>query len=92
MRAATQEEAERWTALAEAHGFTNETGDVALGRFIVESVDESGLTLRFITPLVAGLYTEELEKKTPPVMFGPDGERRGHHPRALVAARVRDGQ
>jgi hypothetical protein len=76
MRNVTQEEAERWIALAEEHGFTNEAGDIALGRFNVESVDGHSITLRVLTPIVAGEYTEGLDRKEPPIMFDrtPSGE------------------
>jgi hypothetical protein len=69
MREVTQAEAASWTALAEEHGFTNESGDLESGRFTVESFEGGTLTLRTITPIVAGLYTEDLRRKTPPIMF-----------------------
>jgi hypothetical protein len=69
MREVTQAEAASWTALAEEHGFTDESGDLEPGRFAVESFEGDTLTLRTITPIVAGLYTEDLRRKTPPIMF-----------------------
>jgi hypothetical protein len=76
MRDVTQEEGERWTALAEQHGFTDEAGGIALGRFTVESIDEQSVLLRVITPIVAGGYTDGLEKKEPPILFDrtPNGQ------------------
>lgn len=68
MRRVTREEAERWTALARQYGFTNEQGDFQLGRYIIEA-DAGGMFVRFITPVPAGMYTEDLKKKTPPIMF-----------------------
>ena len=69
MRKITRAEYERWIAMAREHGFVNEEGQVALGRFTLEASDEGHLTLRFLTPVPAGLYSEELQKKTPPIMF-----------------------
>jgi len=77
MRKITQQEAEQWIALAEAHGFTDSEGRFALGRFVVEGRDDEGhVLLRVITPIPAGLYTEALRKKTPPILFDrtPAGE------------------
>jgi hypothetical protein len=69
MRRVTAEEAAYWQELAEEHGFTDEDGNIALGRFRVERVDRNTIALRFITPIVAGLYTDGLEEKQPPIMF-----------------------
>jgi hypothetical protein len=69
MREVTQAEAERWTALAQEHGFANEDGDVLPGRFVVEDMEGDTMTLRLITPIIADHYTENLEEKMPPIMF-----------------------
>jgi len=71
MRKISQEEAKRWTELARNHGFVNDEGAIALGRFIVEgSSDETGyMIIEFITPCPAGLFGENLQPKTPPIMF-----------------------
>jgi hypothetical protein len=69
MRPVTAQEAERWLSLAEEHGFTDDDGDIAIGRFRVARADASMITIRFITPIVAGLYTDDLHEKQPPVMF-----------------------
>jgi len=69
MRRVTREEAEAWTSLARQYGFMNASGDIALGRYVLEP--EAGQTwVRFITPVVAGLYTErDARPKTPPILF-----------------------
>jgi hypothetical protein len=71
MRKITKAEADRWTDLAAQHGFINEDGDVAIGRFVIEDAAgwSGGMTLRIITPIVASDYTEDLIKKTPPIKF-----------------------
>src|SRR5262249_14342305 len=46
MRDITQDEANRWTALAEEHGFTNDEGEVALGRFTVERVERTAFPIK----------------------------------------------
>ena len=78
MRKVTRQEADEWLALAKHHGFTNDTGGFALGRFITEPTDEEGtIRVRFITPAPAGLYTESgLHRKTPPILFDrtPSGD------------------
>ncbi len=68
MRKVTKEEALRWTRLARQYGFTNEQGEFQLGRYVIEGEAE-GTFVKFITPVPAGLYTEELKKKTPPILF-----------------------
>ena len=75
MRQVTQEEADEWMSLAREYGFTTEDG-FALGRFIVEEMAGQEIYLQFITPLAAGLHTEQLESKTPPIQFDrtPAGE------------------
>lgn len=81
MRSVTKEEAEEWTALARQSGFVNEQGDFALGRFVFEKfgrerVGAGRVYVRFITPVPAGLYTEDLQRKVPPILFDrtPEGE------------------
>ncbi|MBI2073132.1 MAG: hypothetical protein HYT81_08895 [Gemmatimonadetes bacterium] len=79
MRPVTNEEAEEWTALARRYGFVNEQGDFALGRFVfgkfgLERVGAARLYVRFITPVPAGLYTEDLQRKTPPILFDRTAE------------------
>ena len=70
MRKVTKEEAKAWKELAREHGFVNEEGHFALGRFVVDESDENHLHMQFITPLPAGLYTEnDLQLKTPPILF-----------------------
>lgn len=75
MRKITQQEADEWMALAYEHGYVSEDGEVALGRFQVEQVTEGRLRLTLITPVIAGKYSEELQPKTPPIMFDrtPEG-------------------
>ena len=68
MRRVTQEEADEWMSLAHGYGFAGEKG-FALGRFIVEEMEEGEIYLQFITPVPAGLYTEQLEPKPPPIQF-----------------------
>lgn len=69
MRRVTREEAEAWTSLARQYGFVNADGDIALGRYVLEQ--EAGQTwVHFITPVVAGLYTErDARPQTPPILF-----------------------
>jgi hypothetical protein len=76
MRKITREEGERWQALAREHGFVNASGDFLLGRFVTETDAHGSLVIRVITPIPASLYTEDLERKTPPIMFDrtPSGE------------------
>ncbi len=77
MRLPSKEEVESWTALARDYGFLNEEGEIGLGRFVTEPGEEGYINVRFITPVPAGLYTEDtIKPKTPPVMFGrtPAGE------------------
>jgi hypothetical protein len=69
MRPVTAEEAARWQQLAEEYGCTDEDGNIAMGRFRVKRVDGNTIALQFITPIVAGLHTDELEEKQPPIMF-----------------------
>lgn len=79
MRPVTKEEAEAWTALARQYGFVNEQGDLALGRLVfekfgLERVGAARIYVRFITPVPAGLYTEDLQRKTPPIRFDRTAE------------------
>ncbi len=76
MRQVTQEEADEWMSLARQYGFATEEGSFALGRFIVEETSGAEICLQFITPVPAGLYTEQLQPKTPPIQFDrtPAGE------------------
>ncbi len=69
MRRMTEREAETWLALAREHGFGSSEGRFALGRFIVEGRDADGLVLSVITPIPAGLHTQHVAAKTPPIMF-----------------------
>jgi hypothetical protein len=75
MRKVTQEEADRWMQVAEEHGFADGKG-MALGRYVTEGMENGAMTIRFITPVPAGLYSEDLRRKTPPIMFDrlPSGE------------------
>ncbi len=75
MRKITLQEAHEWMALAREHGYVNDDGDVALGRFQVEETPGGQLRLTFLTPVIAGMYSEELQPKTPPILFDrtPDG-------------------
>jgi len=69
MRRVTREEAEGWTSLARQHGFINADGNIALGRYVLEQ-DDGQTWVRFITPVVASLYTErDARPKTPPILF-----------------------
>ncbi|MBI2080121.1 MAG: hypothetical protein HYT86_00070 [candidate division NC10 bacterium] len=79
MRVVTPEEAEEWRALARQYGFVNEQGDFALGRFVfekfgLERVGAGRVYVRFITPVPAGLYTEDLQRKGPPILFDRTAE------------------
>ena len=58
-----------WAALAREHGFGSTEGRFALGRFIVEGRDEDGLVLYVITPIPAGLDSQNVPAKGPPIMF-----------------------
>ncbi len=75
MRKITRQEAAEWMALARAHGFTDADGRVALGRFVVAQDPDGRVRLTFVTPVIAGAYTEDLQPKTPPILFDrtPDG-------------------
>jgi hypothetical protein len=66
MRKVTQAEAEQWIELAHEHGHTDEEGNVALGRFVVEKNAPAGqMRLRFVTPLViAGPESADAATKT----------------------------
>ena len=79
MRPVTPEEGEAWRALARQYGFVNEQGDFALGRLIfakfgLERVGAARIYVRFITPVPAGLYTEDLQRKSPPILFDRTAE------------------
>lgn len=79
LRPVTKEEAEEWRALARQYGFVNEQGDFALGRFVfekfgLERVGAARIYVRFITPVPAGLYTEDLQRKSPPILFDRTAE------------------
>src|SRR5687767_4340961 len=76
MRAVTPAEVEAWTQLAAEHGLVNDDGQVALGRFVILDDDPGGITVGLVTPIVAGRYGEQLERKQPPIMFDrtEDGE------------------
>jgi hypothetical protein len=66
---------EGWMALAQERGRQRQ-GEVALGRFHVEETPNGQLRLTFLTPVVAGTYSEELQRKTPPILFDrtPEGQ------------------
>jgi hypothetical protein len=69
MRKLTQIEYRQWMELARRHGYISDEGDVALGRFATEPQADGALALRFITPLLAGERTTDLQRKSPPIMF-----------------------
>ena len=70
MRKITRAEADQWTELAQAHGHVSAAGQIALGRYVVDSFEGSMMTLRFVTPVPAGLYSEgDLRRKAPPILF-----------------------
>ena len=75
MRKISQSEADEWMGLARERGFVNDRGELALGRFQVEAAAGGQLRLTFLTPLVAGTYSADLQRKTPPFLFDrtPDG-------------------
>lgn len=75
MRKVTKREADEWMALARQHGFVNEEGQVALGRFQTEPAAGGRIKITFLTPVIAGPDTEDLRPKTPPILFDrtPDG-------------------
>lgn len=68
MRRVTRDEAAQWMSLAQEHGFASEKG-FALGRFVAEGMESGNLKIRFVTPMPAGLYSEDLRPKEPPMMF-----------------------
>ncbi len=72
MRKVTREEAAESAALAREHGFLSENGDIAVGRFKLVS----GEGIEFITPVAAPLYSPDLQRKQPPILFDrtPSGE------------------
>jgi hypothetical protein len=76
MRAVTADETRRWTELAEEHGFSDEDGSIALGRFVMTDRRSDRFEIKIVTPLLARRYTEDLREKSPPIMFDrtPDGE------------------
>ena len=76
MRKITQQEADKWMVLAQGHGLVNDKGALALGRFQVEEAPNGQLRLTFLTPVVAGTYSEALQRKTPPILFDrtPEGQ------------------
>lgn len=76
MRRVTDEEAERWEALAREHGFVNERGDLIPGRFRIEKVMPGQLHITLLTPAPAERHTEDLQRKAPPILFDrmPSGE------------------
>ncbi len=76
MRNVTPREAEGWKARARACGCVNEADEVVLDRFRVEPAAEGRLKVTLITPVVAGLYRDDLRAKTPPILFDrtPAGE------------------
>jgi hypothetical protein len=61
-------EADAWRALAQTHGFLDASGQVQLGRFVVEIIDGAPWA-RFITPLRPSPFTEALREKVPPIRF-----------------------
>jgi hypothetical protein len=71
MRSITAEEAKRWMQLAEEQGHVRD-GHFELGRFRTEfdrEHDPPLIHLRIVTPIVAPERDEELQPKTPPIMF-----------------------
>ena len=71
MRQATREEVEEWTELAREHGYVDDEGAIALGRFVTEGQAEGKLKLTFVTPLVASHETDDGEPKEAPYMSAP---------------------
>jgi hypothetical protein len=70
MRAITQEDAERWTSLANEHGYVTDDGNILIGRYTIEEgLRSDSMSIRVIIPIIAGPYTDLLERKTPPIMF-----------------------
>ena len=76
MRKITQQEADEWLVLARECGFVSDDGEVALGRFQVQEARNGHLRLTFLTPVVAGTYSAELQRKSPPILFDrtPEGQ------------------
>jgi hypothetical protein len=61
-----------WIRLARQYGGMDEHGNLlADGRVLIEAVDEAErrITARLITPLRAGIYTDDLQRKPPPFLF-----------------------
>jgi len=76
MRPVTRDEAASWLAVARQYGVVDDEGRFAFGRYVLERADAHRWTVRFITPVPAGLYTEDLRPKVPPIQFDrtPAGE------------------
>lgn len=76
MRRVTDEEAERWEALAREHGFVNERGDLIPGRIRIDKVASGQLHITLLTPAPAEPRTEDLQAKPPPILFDrtPSGD------------------
>lgn len=76
MRLITDEEAEYWEALARQYGYVDKEGNIIPSRIALERVEKVWqLHVRIITPVTSAPHTEDLGKKTPPILFDrtPDG-------------------
>ncbi len=69
MRPVTRDEALGWLAMARKYGVVGDEGRFGFGRCVLERADAHRWTVRFITPVPAGLYTEDLRPKVPPIQF-----------------------
>jgi hypothetical protein len=61
-----------WKRLAREYGGIDERGNLRVdGRFLIDTVaePEGRITARLITPLAAGIYTDDLQPKRPPFLF-----------------------
>ena len=76
MREPTQQETDQWIELARQHGFVDEQDKFETGHYTTEDVEGGAIAIRFITPLPADIYTENLEPKSPPIRFcrTPEGQ------------------
>ena len=75
MRRITEAEYECWMAIAREYRLADEGGLVP-GCFVSDGFEDGVIRLRFITPILASLYSEDLQQKSPPIMFdrSPRGE------------------
>ena len=70
MREPTDEELKEWRKRAGEHGFLDEDGQMAPGKFSIDLEETGENVLTLITPFPAGRYNPKtLELKKPPILF-----------------------